>query len=89
MVGACESPGERGQANELPSQVRRQHQEPRNGVAVSNFSAQRAEKIAVAVSAIISENLLAHQVNAERHQHETNKQQYEKESDFPANGIFH
>jgi hypothetical protein len=88
-VGACESPGERGQANELPSQVRRQHQEPRDYVAVSNFFTQRAEKITIAMAAIFSENFPAHQVNAERHQHETNKQKHEQESDFPANGIFH
>ena len=41
------------------------------------------------MSAIISENFPTHQVYAERHQHETNKQKHEKESNFPANGIFH
>ena len=86
---ACKSPGERGQSNELPSEVRRQHQEPRDYLAVSNFFTQRAEKITIAMATIFSEYFPAHQVYAKRHQHETNKQKHEQESDFPANGIFH
>lgn len=81
------SVGKRRQANKLPDQVRRQHQEPRNGVAVSNFSAQGSEKIAVAMPAIVSKDLLAHQVNAKRHQYETNEQQSEKESRFSSSDM--
>ena len=87
LLRARASPGERRQANKLPDQVRRQHQEPRNGVAISNFSAQRSEKITVAMSAIVSKDLLAHQVNAKRHQYETNEQQSEKESRFPSSDM--
>ena len=39
------------------------------------------------MSAIVSKNLLAHQVNAKRHQYETNEQQSEKESRFSSSDM--
>jgi hypothetical protein len=74
-LGPAGSPPSEGQqAQNLPAQIRRQHQKPGDEVAISDFRAQRTEEIAVAKASIAAEYGFSDEIDNNRHDDQADKQ---------------
>ena len=67
-------PSEGQQAQNLPAQIRRQHQKPGDVVAISDFCAQTTEEIAVAKAAIAAEYGFSDEIDDNWHNDQAKKQ---------------
>ena len=71
---AREAPGERQQTQDLPAEVGRKNQEPRNRVAISDFCRQCCKETAVAEAAVAAENGLPDEIDNSGHDDEAEEQ---------------
>ncbi len=69
----------------MPDQVGGENQKPGDAIACAYLLADRAKKLCVACSAVGSEQALANQEDANRHQHKAEEKQAGKKSYFLAN----
>jgi len=71
LVSACRpasnAPAVDGQPENLPGKVRREDEKPGHAIPLTDFSAERAEKMTVAITAVIAEKLLTNEINGDRH----------------------
>ncbi len=64
-------PGEERQPKQLPCQIRRQDEKPRDKVSAPDFCAERGEEIAISLSTVLTEYVLPDPIDGDGYENKS------------------